>query len=57
MFTAALRALEDQEGEGALFSDPLAGLLAGRDAVRQAEAYAQVLALEGGCQSFRVFTV
>ena len=43
MFNAALRALEDQEGKGALFSDPLAGLLAGRDAVNQAEAYAQVL--------------
>jgi hypothetical protein len=42
MCCAALRALEDREGAGALFSDPLAGRLAGRDAVQQAEAYAQV---------------
>ena len=40
-----LRALEDRERAGALFSDPLAALLAGPDAVRQAEAYAQVRGL------------
>lgn len=42
ILTAALRALENREGSGALFADPLAGVLADPDAVRQAEAYAEM---------------
>lgn len=42
LLPAALRSLENREGNNALFSDPLAELLAGRDAVRNAESYAKV---------------
>lgn len=40
---AGLRAVESEEGPGAaLFSDPLAGVLAGDDVVRQVRDYAMV---------------
>ena len=41
---AGLRAVESEEGAGAaLFDDPLAGVLAGDEVVRQARDYAMVM--------------
>ncbi len=43
---AGLRAVESEEGPGAaLFDDPLAGVLAGDEVVRQARDYAMVTLL------------